>query len=61
MKRSARRRDPGRLLEILEERVAKAALVIPVEVVPLAVIPKQVLNRAIRQHPRRPKGVPKAK
>ena len=61
MKRSTRKRDPDRLLKILQARIAKDSLQIPITILPLDAIPEVVLKRAVLSHPRRSKGVPKAR
>ena len=57
MKRNAQRRDPSRFSRIIQARPAQSALDnIPIEVVPLALIPKPVLRNAKLSRPRRAKG-----
>jgi hypothetical protein len=58
MTNKMRGRDPNRFLKIMEERLAHK-LHTPIEIVPLAAVPKAVLGNARLSRPRRPKGIPK--
>ena len=58
MKNTKRRRDPQRLVKVLALQLAKP---IPVEIVPVAVLPEPVVRSAVRVRPRRPKGVKKTR
>lgn len=59
MKRSTRKRDPDRLLKILQARIAKDSLQIPITILPLDAIPEVVLKRAVLSHPRRSRAFQK--
>ena len=58
MAQKIQRRNPNRFSQILQTRADRP--LIPIEIVPLVLIPRQVLHKAVLSRPRRAKGVPKA-